>query len=160
MKTQPVIVSVVAALLAASTGVGFWMWSDTKAELTSTQTELANTEAELANTEAELANTEAELTSVEAELAEIEEVYPLRNFDDRSELVSWREDTGIVGEGLSYVDACLKLQEMGLLDGYILSIDIDVGDYDIYVSLTVIAGENFYMVYPDELEVYLITSVY
>ena len=154
MKTQLVVVSVVAALLAASTGVGFWMWSDTKAELTSTQTELANTEAELADTE-------AELTSVEAELAEIEEVYPLRNFDDRSELVSWREDTGIVGEGLSYVDACLKLQEIGLSDGYILSIDIDVGDYgDTYVSLTIIAGENFYIVYPDELEVYLIGPVY
>ena len=154
MKTWLVIVSVVAVLLAASTGVGFWMLSDTK-------TEMADTEAELASTEAELASTEAELTSVRAELTEIEEVYPPRNFDDRSELVSWREATGIVGEELSYVDACLRLQEIGLSDGYIISMDVDVGDYgEMYISLTAIAGENFYMVYPDELQVYLIGLVY
>lgn len=147
MKTGLVIVSVVAVLLAVSTGLGYWMLSDTNAELDSTM--------------AELTDTEAELTSTNAELAEIEEVCPPRDFQDRSELVSWREQTGIVGEGLSWVDRCLRLQEIGLSDGYILSIDVDVDVYDdIYVSLTAIAGENFYTVYPDELEVYLIGLVY
>ena len=42
MKTWLVIVSVVAVLLAASTGVGFWMLSDTKAELASTEAELTD----------------------------------------------------------------------------------------------------------------------
>jgi DNA/RNA endonuclease YhcR with UshA esterase domain len=41
MKTWLVIVSVVAMLLAASTGVGFWMLSDTKAELADIKAELA-----------------------------------------------------------------------------------------------------------------------
>ena len=154
MKTWLVVVSVVAVLLAASTGVGFWMLSDTKAEL-------ADTKAELTSTETELADTEAELTSTKAELTEIEEVCPPRVFQDRPELVSWREATGIVGQGLSWVDRCLKLQEIGLSDGYILSMDVDVDEYgDSYVSLTAIAGENFYIVYPDELEVYLIGLVY
>ena len=154
MKTWLITVSVVAVLLAASTGVGLWMWN-------STETELAETKAELASTEAELASTEAELVSTEAELTEIEEHCPPRNFEDKFELSSWREEAGIVGEGLSWVDACLMLQEIGLSDGYILSIDVDVGTYgDSYVSLTVIAGENFYQAYPDELVIYLIGLVY
>jgi septal ring factor EnvC (AmiA/AmiB activator) len=70
MKTWLVIVSVVAVLLAASTGVGFWMLSDTKAELTSTKTELADTEAELASTEAELTSTEAENADLNETLME------------------------------------------------------------------------------------------
>ena len=70
MKTWLVIVSVVAVLLAASTGVGFWMLSDTKAELTSTKTELADTEAELLSTEAELTSTEVELSEINETLEE------------------------------------------------------------------------------------------
>ena len=70
MKTWLVIVSVVAVLLAASTGVGFWMLSDTKAELASTEAELANTETELASTKAELASTEAENADLNETLME------------------------------------------------------------------------------------------
>jgi hypothetical protein len=70
MKTWLVVVSVVAVLLAASTGVGFWMLSNTKAELTSTKTELADTDAELLSTEAELASTEAELAEIDETLEE------------------------------------------------------------------------------------------
>ena len=62
---------------------------------------------------------------------------------------------------LRWADACLSLQETGLSDGYTLSIDVDMDAYrDMYVSLTVIAGEHFYIIYPDELEVYLIGLVY
>ncbi len=70
MKTWLVIVSVVAVLLAASTGVGFWMLSDTKAELADTKAELVSTEAELTSTEAELTSTEAELTEINETLEE------------------------------------------------------------------------------------------
>jgi len=62
MKTWLIVVSIIAVLLAASTGVGFWMLNDTKAEL-------ASTEAELASTEAELTDTEAELTEIIEECA-------------------------------------------------------------------------------------------
>jgi len=41
MKTWLVIVSVVAVLLVASVGVGFWMLTETKAELTDARAELA-----------------------------------------------------------------------------------------------------------------------
>ena len=147
MKTWLIIVSVVAVLLAASTGVGFWMLTDTKAELASIEAELTDTKAELADTS--------------AELVEIKEVCPPRNFQDKFELSTWREETGIVGVGLAWVDACLKLQEIGLSDGYIVSYDVDVDDYgQIYASCTVIAGENCYVIYPDELEIYLIGLVY
>ena len=92
MKTWLVIVSVVAVLLAASTGVGFWMLSDTKAELASTEAELVSTEAELTSTEVELASTEVELASTEAELTEIKEVYPPRYFSSGTELQNWLAD--------------------------------------------------------------------
>jgi len=70
MKTWLVIVSVVAVLLAASTGVGFWMLSDTKAEMANTEAELASTGAELTSTEAELASTEAENVALNETLEE------------------------------------------------------------------------------------------
>jgi len=73
MKTWLVIASVVAVLLAASTGVGFWMVSGTNAELTSTLAELTSTQAELTSTQAELTDTEAELEDTKAELAECKE---------------------------------------------------------------------------------------
>ncbi len=70
MRTWLIVVSIVAVLLAASTGVGFWMLSDTKAELASTEAELVSTEAELTSTEAELASTEAELAEIDETLEE------------------------------------------------------------------------------------------
>ena len=54
MKTWLVIVSVVAVLLAAFTGVGFWMLMDVKAELADTKVELTDTEAELTEIQEEL----------------------------------------------------------------------------------------------------------
>jgi len=70
MKTWLIVVSVVAVLLAASTGVGFWMLSDTKAELADTKAELVSTEAELTSTEAELTSTEAENAALKETLEE------------------------------------------------------------------------------------------
>ena len=70
MKTLLIVVSVVAVLLAASTGVGFWMLSDTKAEMANTEAELASTGAELTSTEAELASTEAENVALNETLEE------------------------------------------------------------------------------------------
>ena len=54
MKTWLIIVSVVAVLLAASTGVGFWMLTDAKAELTDIKAELTDTRAELIGTQEKL----------------------------------------------------------------------------------------------------------
>ena len=61
MKTWLIMISVVVVLLATSTGVGFWMLTDAKAEL-------ADTRAELADIKADLADTEAELTEIQEEL--------------------------------------------------------------------------------------------
>jgi len=47
MKTWLVILSVVAVLLAASTGVGFWMLTDVRADLTDTEAELTGTQEKL-----------------------------------------------------------------------------------------------------------------
>lgn len=76
MKTWLIILSVVAVLLAASTGVGFWMWNSTEAELSDTAAELMSAEAELTSTEAELSETQDELASTQAELTDCREDCP------------------------------------------------------------------------------------
>ena len=118
MKTWLIVVSVVAVLLAASTGVGFWMLSDTKAEL-------ASTEAELVSTEAELTSTEVELASTEAELAEIKEVYPPRYFSSGTELQNWLADDNMSdrssADAVVWYTNARELQKRALEDGHIIN---------------------------------------
>jgi hypothetical protein len=125
MKTWLVIVSVVAVLLAASTGVGFWMLSDTKTELASTEAELVSTKAELVSTKAELASTEAELVSTEAELDGIKEVYPPRYFSSGTELQNWLADDNISdrssSDAIVWYSNARELQKRALEDGYIIN---------------------------------------
>ncbi|HUX48775.1 MAG TPA: hypothetical protein VMV76_06425 [Dehalococcoidia bacterium] len=139
MKTWLVIVSVVAVLLGASTGVGFWMWSDTKAELADTETQLTSTEADLADTQTELADTEAELT-------EIREVYPPQYFSSYNELEDCIASHTPIDETSGYFRACLTLQEMVLADGYIFSAFKDIDNTHICEA---IAGDSVYWVWPD-----------
>lgn len=70
MKTRLIIASIVAALLAVSTGVGFWMWSDAKAELTDTVAQLASAKLQLASIEAQLTNSKVDLAEAQAELVD------------------------------------------------------------------------------------------
>ena len=131
MKTWLIVVSVIAVLLAASTGFGFWMLSDIKAEL--------------AYTEAELASTEAELTA-------IEEVYPPRHFDTYNELEDWvNKHTPFEYEVFDLAEKNLELQEQALADGYIWSVELlrfeDTG-YHFSVGEAV-AGDSFYYIAPD-----------
>ena len=140
MKTWLVVVSVVAVLLAASTGVGFWMWSDAEAELTDTKAELVSTEAELVSTETELASTEAELT-------QIKEVYPPRHFETYDELADWvYEHTPFTYTPYTLLRRNLELQSEALADGYFWSVSYNREDEIISV---VIAGDSVYWVWPD-----------
>jgi len=148
MKTQFVIVSVVAVLLAASTGVGFWMWSDTKADLADTKAELTDTKAELTDTEAELASIEVELADTEEELAQIEEVYPPRHFDTYTEFVDWvDEHTPVAYTVYTIFEGNLDLQEEALADGYIWSVYTEPDGTEI-ISVAV-AGDSVYYVWLD-----------
>ncbi len=107
MKTWLVIVSVVAVLLAASTGVGFWMLNDTKAELASTEAELANTEAELTDTEAELTEIDETLEEARARMEIIAGIFVPAfggEFDEMTEagamnyFLEWRDQIMAIGD--------------------------------------------------------------
>jgi len=80
---------------------------------------------------------------------------PPRHFYDRAELTQWRQAVGVVGLNMSYVDAVLELQRIALGDGYIVSIDIDWDESVEYwgLTLTALAGDGFYSIYPDDLTV-------
>ena len=139
MKTGLVIVSVVAVLLAVSTGVGFWMLSDTEAELADTGTELADIEAELSDTEAELSDTEAELS-------DIKELYPLRHFETYNEFEECIVRHTPIDESAGLYRACLTLQALVLADGYIFSAFKDIDNTHVCEA---IAGDSVYWVWPD-----------
>ena len=80
---------------------------------------------------------------------------PPRHFYDRAELNIWRQSVGIVGVNMNYVDGIMQLQQIALEDGYIVSIDLDWDESTDYwgVSLTALAGDGFYVIYPDDLTV-------
>jgi len=61
MKTWLIVVSVVVVLLAAGTGVGFWMLRDALGERTDTVTELTNVKAEVTNIQTELTEIQQDL---------------------------------------------------------------------------------------------------
>ena len=67
MKTRFIVACVVGVLLAASTGVGFWMLNGSKAELADTKAALTDAQVDLASAEAELTSTIAALNSSKAE---------------------------------------------------------------------------------------------
>lgn len=150
MKTWLIVIAVIAVLLGASTGVGFWMWSYTKAELNNMQSELANTEAELTSTEAELA-------SAEAELADIEEVYPLRDFDSYSELETFVLDNiqPYATTADRWYGSALKVQELAMEQGYLVSAvveEFDLGEY--FVSNMAVAGNDLWWWDPEDGEIF------
>ncbi len=112
----------------------------------------------LASFAVELAGLQDDYSRLAEEMAEVSNAYPPKHFSDRFELVEWRKKVGVIDSSSSWVDACLGLQHIGLLDGYKISIDLD--ETELGMSLTVIAGGYFFQIYPDELDVYLIGLVY
>ena len=107
MRTWLIVVSVVAVLLAASTGVGFWMLSDTKAELANIEAELADTEAELTSTEAENADLSEILMEAEARMEIIEGIFVpafTGELDEMTEaettawFLEWRDQIMAIGD--------------------------------------------------------------
>jgi len=66
MKQWFIVAVVVAVLLGGSTGVGFWKFMDTQAELAVTKDELAKTKNGLEELQAELSNVKEGLTRIEA----------------------------------------------------------------------------------------------
>ena len=149
MKTWLIVVSVLAVLLAASTGVGFWMWNDTETELASTKVELANTEAELTSTEAELASTEAELT-------DIKEVYPLRDFESYSEMEAFVRDNiqPYATTADRWYGHALKVQQLAMEKGYLVSAAIDEGDVGFTIFNVAVAGDDIWWWDPEDGELY------
>ena len=61
---------------------------------------------------------------------------------------------------MKWVDACIALQQQALKDGYIISLDIDISNGHWGLSLTVIAGDSFYYINPDDLTVNYIDTIH
>jgi chromosome segregation ATPase len=130
-----------------------------KAEVVEVQSDLTKAQADHDMLKSDHDKLSADYETIEAELAEIKEAYPPRHFDSRMELVDWRNEIGTVDSNLAYIDACRKLQEIALADGYIISININWENQWV-ASLTAIAGDSIYQMWPDEYEVSYITQAY
>jgi len=105
----------------------------------------------------EVSEGKAQLAMLESDLSKFS--LP-RNFDNEADLIEWRKEVGIVGNELSWVDSCVLLHEIALKEGYLVTLDVDIYEEELGVSLTAVAGERFYQLYPDEIEVYFIAFVY
>ncbi len=108
----------------------------------------------------------AEYEAVKAENKQLREevatlkARQLRHFADLEELVNWRNQIGTI-TNMSVVNAHIELQRLAFNDGYITSIDLDEHDDGSWgVSLTVIAGDKFYYIVPDDLSVKFLKDLY
>jgi hypothetical protein len=137
MKTQLMIVSIAAVLLAVATGVGFWMYFDTKTEL---------------------AGTEAQLTDAEAELEAIADKYPLKNFASKAELEDWKDSHRLphAYSDDEQFDNAMQTQITAMNNGYLVSIQMDYfTDEDLWwIGNSAIAGDVVYHFKVDGDEMY------
>jgi len=78
MKTWLIILSVAVVLLAAGTGVGFWMLTDAMAEPTDTGADLATIRADVTSTQAELTEIQQNLEDNFGHPPEGATLYPWR----------------------------------------------------------------------------------
>jgi peptidoglycan hydrolase CwlO-like protein len=107
MKKCLVIVSVVALLLAVSTGVGLWKFSDAKAELVSIKAQLTDVEAQLTSMQAELTEIQEKLEENGGYWWEEESEYPWSGAADEEEETIW--DLELRVEGLEWTVRDLEL---------------------------------------------------
>jgi len=132
--------------------------STTKASLVTTQADLVTNQTDLSNTKATLTNTQTNLSQVQAQLADIKSKFPAHDFATVTDLEKWV--TSHIQPFSTYADAAfraaLRVQEAGLQDGYLMSVNIEYDSTtDEYVTVcNALAGGQFYWWSPEQAGVY------
>lgn len=130
--------------VGCSTGVSQQDYDQVKADLAHAQQQVVTANGSLSDTQATLSDTESTLSSVsttlsntQAELNILKAKCPPGDFATVSQLESWVSSH--VQPTSSYAEqwfrGALKVQEAGLKDGYLISIDID---YDVNTDMYII----------------------
>ncbi len=165
VKKTIICLIVVLTLGLTGCGVAKQDYDKLNADYQATTTKLAVISAEKETLESKVDNLNKECTDLTAstldlkkQVEELKNKHP-RHFTDRAELLAWRIKAGIIAK-MSWTDAVLELQRQGIEAGYIISTDIDGNsDGSLGLSLTVIAGDSFYMIFPDDLTLTYISKL-
>jgi hypothetical protein len=156
------LVSVIA--IGCSSGVSQEKYDTLLGNLTQAQQDLATANAELSSTQATLSDTQATLSSTQSELNALKEKCPPGDFATVSELQTWANNHKQTKT--QYADdwfrGCLQVQEAGLEDGYMISVDIDydssTGTYTI--GCNAFAGGSYYWWNPESPILYPYDSTF
>jgi hypothetical protein len=157
------IVSLIA--VGCSTGVSQQDYEQVKADLAHSQQQLATANGSLSDTQATLSDTESTLSSVrttlsntQAELNALKAKCPPTDFPTVSALQAWVNNHK--QPSTQYADdtfrASLIVQDAGLEDGYLISVDIDYDSAtDLYtIGCNAIAGGSYYFWSPEQTTLY------
>ncbi len=128
---------------------------DLEAENSSLTNQVSSVQGQLSQAQANLTQKETELTEKETELAAIHEIFPPKEFASSTELQQWLNGNTVSNQppATSYegwYGKALQLQQDALNDGFILSADLDIyqyedGTYEFYVySVAIIDGFMWY----------------
>jgi len=113
---------------------------------------------QLTDAQSDINSLQSDYDAAQEELASIKEVYPPRNFNSEAELREWRTSVGLLKE-YSVPEGYIKLQEMALSDGYIVSVRLFQEGGTWYFSGLAVAGNSFYAFLPTSLELVYLRDV-
>jgi len=141
----------VIILLVAGCAAGGYLYMQESDKLKEAQSDINSLQSNVSSLQ-------TEYEAVSEELASIKEVYPPRHFESEDELRDWRESVGLLG-GDSLPDAYLKLQEMALSDGYIVSVRLYQSGGTWWIGCIALAGNSFYGLPYDSFELLFLRDV-
>ncbi len=151
--------------VGCSTGVSKQEYDKSEANLLQAQQELATANARLSDTQATLSDTEATLSSTrvtlsntQAELNALKAKYPPKDFPTVTALQAWvnNHKQPLTQYADDSFRESLIVQEAGLEDGYLISVDIDYDSASgLYtIGCNAIAGGSYYFWSPEQTTIY------
>ena len=158
MDRKILIVAVIVLLIVSLIGVGCSSIQQVKTDLTQAQQALATTKQTLADTAATLSTVRATLATTQSALNSLQAKCPPGDFATVSELESWVSShvQPTTTSAAQWFQAALNVQEAGLQDGYLISVNIDYdANTDMYtIACNAMAAGSLYTWNPESAAVH------
>lgn len=160
-----VLLMVSLLAVGCSTGVSQQDYDQVKADLAHAQQQVVTANGSLSDTQATLSDTESTLSSVsttlsntQAELNALKAKYPPKDFPTVTALQAWvnNHKQPLTQYADDSFRESLIVQEAGLEDGYLISVDIDYDSASgLYtIGCNAIAGGSYYFWSPEQTTIY------
>jgi hypothetical protein len=155
---RKILIAGIVLLIVSLIGVGCSSIQQAKTDLTQAQQDLATAKGTLSNTEATLSAVRATLSTTESELNALKAKCAPGNFTTVSELESWVSShvQPTTTSTDQWFQGALRVQEAGLKDGYLISVNIDYdANTDMYtIACNAMAAGSLYTWNPETAAVH------